>query len=145
MSEDSVNYEVKPIGVVHCEFKDKSTTPKNGRREKAPAAIEIFPEYKDCLLGIEKLKYICILAWFHLSERDVHIITFRHRPEDQRPPPRGVFNSRSPVRPNPIGLSVLDLEKVDGLNLHVKGIDCVDGTYILDIKSYDPCLDNPFN
>lgn len=133
-------YSVTPVGFIETEFKDIASVPLNGRENEPPGVISILPEYKDCLVGLEEFQYIYALAWMHLSDRDVQLVTPRMYRDK---PPRGVFASRSPVRPNPIGLTLLEITKIDGLKIYVKGADLLDGTPILDIKKFDHCLDSP--
>jgi len=101
------------------------------------ATIRIFPDFCDALLGVEGYSHLQILYWFHLRDNN------KHRGVLQVTPPRhegapltGVFACRSPSRPNPIGLTVVELLGVDGCRLRVSGLDALDGSPIVDLKPY---------
>jgi tRNA-Thr(GGU) m(6)t(6)A37 methyltransferase TsaA len=98
------------------------------------AVIEIFPKYADGLLRIEKNSHLWILTWFHLARRDT-LSTVPYR-VDPNAPSYGVFALRTPVRPNPVGLSLVHLDKVEGRMLYVTGMDAVNRTSVIDIKPY---------
>ena len=121
---------LKPIGIVKSPYKEPGKMPIPGRG----GVIEVFPEYIDALLHIEENSHLWILTWFHLSRRDV-LTTVPHR-IDSGLPEYGVFSLRSPVRPNPVGLSLVRLKRVEGNVLHVSGLDAVDRTPVIDIKPY---------
>ncbi len=121
-----------PIGIVHSPFKGKENTPQQtfyGR--DISATVEVFPEYVDGLFDIEKISHIILLCHFHKS--NTKTLTAKP-PQDEKT--RGVFASRSPNRPNPIGLSTVRLLKVCGRILYVRNVDIIDGTPVLDIKPY---------
>jgi tRNA-Thr(GGU) m(6)t(6)A37 methyltransferase TsaA len=127
----------KPIGVIHTLFKDKKQTPiQPVFSENSPGTIELFPEYTDGLKDIEGFSHIFLLYHFHRADG----CTLRLMPflEDKK---RGIFAVRHFNRPNPIGLSLVKLEKVTGNILEVSGIDILDGTPLLDIKPYVPKFD----
>jgi tRNA-Thr(GGU) m(6)t(6)A37 methyltransferase TsaA len=126
---------LEPIGIVRTSLATKVEAARQPRAAQgASARIELFPgrNFEHALEDLAQWKLIWVIFWFH------------HNP-GWRPkvlPPRstsgrkGVFSTRSPHRPNPIGLSVVRLEKVDGLNLHVLDADMLDGTPVLDLKPY---------
>ena len=125
------------IGVIRSPFREPKGTPI-----QPPAArgvegrVELFPEYVDGLKDIEGFSYIVLIYHFHLSGAP----RLRVRPYmDERE--RGVFATRAPARPNPIGLSVVRLLGIEGNVLHVSDVDIVDGTPLLDIKPYVPQFD----
>jgi tRNA-Thr(GGU) m(6)t(6)A37 methyltransferase TsaA len=91
----------------------------------------VFERYAAALRGIEAFTHLHVLYWMHQSPRTVLVQRPRHRPEL-----RGAFALRSPVRPNPIALSLCPLLKVEGRVLTVRGLDCIDGTPLLDLKPY---------
>ena len=102
--------------------------------ETGHQTIEVFPEYADGLLGIERVRELQVLYWMHrVSEADRGVLQ-AHPRGDSSKPGRGVFALRSPMRPNPIGSTVVALEKVDGARLTVSGLDAFDGSPVLDIK-----------
>ena len=127
--------EFNPIGVVHSHLKDRNQAPRHYSVSEEEGIIEVYPEFIEGLYRIEEREYLIVLFNFHLSKPgkvEMH----------QTPPtsgtPKGVFSTCSPNRPNPIGLSIVKLLKVDGNKLHVKKIDMLDGTPVLDIKPYKP-------
>ena len=124
---------LKPIGVVHSPFKTLDQTPRWGTLTDATGEIEIFPQYEEGLFRIEEYRSIEVLFYFHESRRDILKVTPPHDKKE-----RGVFASRAPVRPNPIGLTQMDLLEKKGRFLKVKNIDMLDGTPVLDIKQHSP-------
>ena len=127
----------KPIGVVHSPFKEPEGTPiQSAASINSEAVIEIFPEFSEGLLDLEQYSHIYILYHLHLSQKKgLTVIPFL----DTKP--HGVFATRSPARPNSIGLSVVNLEKIEGNQLYIKNIDILDGSPVLDIKPYIPQFD----
>lgn len=124
----------KPIGVLHSELTRLEDVPSHWTRSDLEGEIEIFEEYREGLKGIEELDYIVVIFLFHKSMKECSLL---QKPlyEDRI---RGVFSICSPFRPNPLGLSVVRLLSVNENILHVKNIDMIDGTPILDIKPYIP-------
>jgi len=117
----------KPIGIAHTPFKDKA--PYQYFVSDAVAKIEIFPEYEEGLEGIENFSMLLIIFHFHKSKDKPLKVKPRLYNEI-----RGVFATRSPARPNAIGVSEVKLIRRVGRILYVKGVDMLDGTPILDIK-----------
>jgi len=114
---------LRPIGVAY------RTDEENVMR------IEVYTEYTEALDGIEKLTHINVLYWMHrLTENDRGKLKVHPRGDMDRPL-TGVFATRSPVRPNPIGLTCVELLKREGNVLFVKGLDALDGSPVIDIKS----------
>jgi tRNA (adenine37-N6)-methyltransferase len=128
-----------PIGVVRSPFKDRVSAPRQPYAAKGTrGTIELLADrnFEHALSDLESWDHIWVLFWFHLNEG--------WRPKVLPPRSkkrRGVFSTRSPHRPNPIGLSVLELESVEGLTIHVRNLDILDGTPVLDIKPYVPFAD----
>jgi tRNA (adenine37-N6)-methyltransferase len=130
---------LRPIGVVRSPFVDRVSTPRQPAAARGVrGTIELFAgrHFEHALADLDTWDHIWVLFWFHLNTG--------WRPKVL--PPRsatkkGVFATRSPYRPNPLGLSVLALEAVEGLTLHVRDVDLVDGTPVLDIKPYVPFTD----
>lgn len=107
------------------------------------AKIRIFPEFCPGLKGIEDFSHIIILYWFHLRDREEERRTLQVVPRRHPGAPQvGVFTSRSPSRPNPIGLCVVELTKIENCILFVKGLDAFEGSPIIDIKPYLPRADS---
>lgn len=123
----------QPIGVMHCELTDSESAPKFYTESQVSGIIEIYEEYAQGLSGIEDYQYIIVLFHFHKSKG--YNLMQRRRGKGEL---RGVYSLCSPMRPNPIGMSILRLERVEGAMLHVNSIDLLDGTPILDIKPYKP-------
>jgi len=119
------------IGVLHGDIRSRAEAPKNYSESDRTGIIEIFPEYLDGLDGIKAGQTIVVLFWLHRSDRD----TLKVYPRGDRSRGLcGVFNTRSPMRPNPIAISELKVLAVDGNHLEVCGLDILDGTPVIDIK-----------
>ena len=127
----------KPIGILHSPFKEAKGTPiQASAAEDISGTVEVFPEYVDGLKDIEGFSHIILIYHFHLSRQSPLII--KPYLEDKE---HGIFATRGPSRPNSIGISVVRLIKVKENILHVKDIDVVDRTPLLDIKPYVPEFD----
>lgn len=130
---------VAPIGTLRTPFPDRASAPRQPAAARGvPGTVELFPDgrFEHALSDLESFPYIWVLFWFHLNEGwKGKVLPPRSATR------RGVFATRSPYRPNPIGLSVLRLERVEGLVLHVLDVDMIDGTPVLDIKPYLPYTD----
>jgi tRNA-Thr(GGU) m(6)t(6)A37 methyltransferase TsaA len=129
------------IGKVRTPWATRSEAPKNPReaRERGrQARIEIDPPYRAGLQGLERFSHAFVLYWMHEARRDLIVQMPKHRSE-----PRGTFALRSPVRPNPIALSVVRILGIDAGagTIEIDAIDCLDGTPLLDIKPYLPSID----
>lgn len=125
--------ELVPIGEIRTPYSSLDDCPRHGRDDHAGAVLEVFPQYEDALLDIESASHLHVLYWLDLAERSELV---RKTPHDRVV--RGVFAIRSPVRPNPIGLSVARLVRREGTRLTVSGLDCLDGTPLIDLKPYVP-------
>ena len=122
----------QPIGYVRSPYKTTNDVPKGlGAEHKAEGILEILPELEIGLTDVEGFSHLFVLWIFDRSYESKLLST---PPSDTTP--HGVFASRSPRRPNPIGLTVVELLRRDGTLLHVRGIDMLDATPILDIKPY---------
>jgi tRNA-Thr(GGU) m(6)t(6)A37 methyltransferase TsaA len=125
-------WRVKAIGHVRSQYQDTQEIPRGlGAQHTAEGTIEILPAFEDGLLDIEGFSHLFVIWVFHRAE-ECHLVGTP--PSDTRP--HGVFAMRSPRRPNPIGLSVVELMGRDGRFLRVRGVDMLDGTPVLDIKPY---------
>ena len=125
-------FSMKPIGFVRSGYTDKRDIPKGlGAKHDAEGVIEIEPEFAAGLMDIEGFSHLFVIWAFDRSEG---FSLQGGTPIDSRP--HGVFATRSPMRPNPIGLTVVELLGLDGAKLRVRGIDMLDGTPVLDIKPY---------
>lgn len=122
----------RPIGFVRSGYAATSEIPKGlGAKHEAEGVLEILPEFEAGLMDIEGFSHLAVIWVFDRAEGGELVAT---PPSDDRP--HGVFATRSPRRPNPIGLSVVELLGREGPRLHVRGIDMLDGTPILDLKPY---------
>ena len=125
-------FTLHPVGYVRSPYAQANQVPRGpGTQHQAEGLLEILPEFEEGLLDIEGFSHLFVIWAFHKS--DGYALT-GVPPTDDRP--HGVFATRSPYRPNPIGLTVVELLGRDGRNLRVRGIDMLDGTPILDIKPY---------
>lgn len=132
-TDGSPAIEMRPIGVVRSPYRETAEIPKGPRAEHhAEGTLEIRPELEGGLQDIEGFSHLFVLWAFHRSEGYDLLAKV---PLDGQAP-HGVFATRSPRRPNPIGLSVVELLGRDGPRLRVRGVDMLDGTPILDIKPY---------
>jgi tRNA-Thr(GGU) m(6)t(6)A37 methyltransferase TsaA len=127
----------KPIGIIHSPFKEPKGTPiQPAGANGTNGTVEIFPAYAEGLKDIEGFSHIILLYHFHLSKEP----TLLAKPFMDNET-HGVFAMRGPSRPNPIGISVVRLVRVEGNMLHIRDVDIVDGTPLLDIKPYIPEFD----
>jgi tRNA-Thr(GGU) m(6)t(6)A37 methyltransferase TsaA len=102
----------------------------------APARIELLPEFAPGLLKLEKNSHVWVLAWLNAAERDVLQVIPRGVTERTPENLHGVFAVRSPVRPNPIGMTATRIERIEGASIQVERLDFLDGTPVVDIKPY---------
>jgi len=129
--------EITPIGTIRSPF----TSPEGMPIQPAGATsvkgqVEVLSAYQDGLQDLDGFSHIILLYLFHRSRGfELKVVPFLDTTS------RGVFATRAPKRPNPIGLSVVQLERIEGRILHVQGIDVLDGTPLLDIKPYVPEFD----
>ena len=126
-------FTTQPIGFIHSPYHDTSSIPKGlGARHVTEGAIELLREFEPGLQDIEGFSHLFVLWEFDRAEG---FDLIAHPPSDEKRP-HGVFATRSPRRPNPIGLTVVELLGRDGASLRVRGLDMLDGTPVLDIKPY---------
>lgn len=117
------------IGRIRTPWTSRMETPRQGRVDGPLCRIEVFPPWGQALAGIARYERLEVLYWLHLSRRDLVL----QSPANDGSL-RGTFAIRSPVRPNPIGTSIATLVGQDGTTLLVRGLDCLDGTPLLDLK-----------
>lgn len=123
----------RPIGFANTPYTETGQIPKGpGTKHDAEGVLKLLPEFEPGLLDVEGFSHLYVIWEFDRSQ-DYDLIA--HPPADDRRP-HGVFATRSPRRPNPIALTTVELLRRDGTNLHVRGVDMLDGTPILDIKPY---------
>ncbi|MEW5424213.1 tRNA (N6-threonylcarbamoyladenosine(37)-N6)-methyltransferase TrmO [Amorphus sp. 3PC139-8] len=117
------------IGRIHTPWTSRADTPRQGEAEGPVCRIEVFSPWVEALDGIEANARLEVLYWLDRSRRDLVWQVPRSHGE-----PKGTFALRSPVRPNPIGTSIVTLDRREGATLYVRGLDCLDGTPLLDLK-----------
>jgi tRNA-Thr(GGU) m(6)t(6)A37 methyltransferase TsaA len=133
MGEDLLTYAMRPIGFVRSPYRDTSQIPKGpGAEHRAEGTLELRPELEPGLQDIDGFSHLFVI-WVFDRAGGADLVA--HVPLDPETP-HGVFASRSPRRPNPIGLSVVELLGREGPRLRVRGVDMLDGTPVLDIKPY---------
>jgi tRNA-Thr(GGU) m(6)t(6)A37 methyltransferase TsaA len=128
----------RPIGVIHSPFKSKEGVPIQPVYGKGVEGyVEIFPEYAEGLKDLDGFSHVILIYHFHLSSGyDLLVKPFLDSEM------RGVFATRAPKRPNPIGISIVRLKEINGSIVHICDVDILDGTPLLDIKPYVPEFDN---
>jgi tRNA-Thr(GGU) m(6)t(6)A37 methyltransferase TsaA len=130
--------ELNPIGVVHSPFKEATGTPIQASMAQATlGTVEVFPAFAEGLKDLDGFDRIWLLYWFDRATVPKMVVT--PYLDDQ---PHGVFATRAPARPNPIGMSAVRLLRIEGCLLHVADVDILDGTPVLDIQPYVPRFDH---
>jgi tRNA-Thr(GGU) m(6)t(6)A37 methyltransferase TsaA len=125
-------FRMRAIGHIHSPYRETSQIPRGlGTKHTAEGVLEVLPEFADGLKDIEGFSHIIVVWVFHKSEGYDLV---GKSPSDSKP--HGVFASRSPRRPNPIGLTAVELLRRQGSSLYLRGVDMLDGTPVLDIKPY---------
>ena len=133
--------EYRPIGIIHSPFKNPEGTPIQPSAAKGVRGeIDVYPEFAEGLTDLAGFSHIILLYHFHLSKK----FNLKVKPflDDEH---HGLFATRAPARPNPIGLSVARLTKIENTILHVQDMDIIDKTPLLDIKPYVPEFDQREN
>jgi tRNA-Thr(GGU) m(6)t(6)A37 methyltransferase TsaA len=126
-----LRFELRPVGRVESPLTDRASAPKQGD-EGAPDAWLVFdPEAHAALDGLRAGDEVLVLTWLHLADREVLRV---HPRDDLARPEQGVFTTRSSDRPNPIGLHRVTVLAVEGARVHVRPLEAVDGTPVLDLK-----------
>ena len=124
-------FSIQPIGILHCDLTDRAHTPKLYDESSHVGTIEIYPEFIEGLAGMQKGDTIVVLFWLDRADRSILKVYQRG---DKSKPKRGIFSTRSPVRPNPVAISELLVLDIDINILTVKGLDILDSTPVIDIK-----------
>lgn len=130
--------QLTQIGTIHSPFIEPKGTPIQSAAAKGvEGTVEIFEAYSEGLKDLDGFSHIILLYYFHqVGESKLKVKPFM---DDK---PHGVFSTRAPNRPNPIGMSTVRLLKIEGNILHVEGLDMIDGTPLLDLKPYVPGIDD---
>lgn len=131
MQEASGSLRIDAIGVVKSRLEDRRLAPMQGGEGAPDAWIEIEPRYADALRGVRIGDELIVITWLHLADRDVLRV---HARGDTSRPKTGVFATRSPARPNPLGVHRVTVRGIEELRLRVGPMEAVDGTPVLDIK-----------
>lgn len=129
-------YSLSPIGFLRSSLKQREDAPRQGREGAPDAWLEVEPAVAEGLEGIEVGQEVILITWLHQSQRDVLKV---HPRGDETIPLAGVFATRSPDRPNPLGLHRVTVREIAGNRLKVGPIEAIDGTPVVDIK---PVLDH---
>lgn len=133
--EEKQGLELEPIGIIHSPYKDREEA-HQGHKSEAISQIEVFKEFEEGLQDIEGFSHIIVIYWFHKSQ-GYHLLV--RTPWDETP--HGLFATRSPHRPCPLALTVVELVAREKNVLKVKGLDAIDGSPLLDIKPYIAAVD----
>jgi tRNA-Thr(GGU) m(6)t(6)A37 methyltransferase TsaA len=131
------SFIVRTIGIIHSPYLSRDDAPRQGRFSDALITLEILPEFAEGLQDIEKEPHLIVLYWLDRSDREKLKAIPPHTGIEH-----GVFATRSPDRPNPIGICIVKLVRREGNLLFVRGLDAIDGTPLLDIKPYSLDLDS---
>ena len=128
---DPVEPELRPIGVISSDLKARGAAPKQGSEGAPDAWLEVHPWAAAGLRGVAVGDELIVITWLHLARRDVFEV---HPRSDRRNPLTGVFATRSPDRPNPLGLHPVVVRALEGRRLLVGPLEALDGTPVVDIK-----------
>ncbi|WP_319760958.1 tRNA (N6-threonylcarbamoyladenosine(37)-N6)-methyltransferase TrmO [Maridesulfovibrio sp.] len=127
-----MNTTLEIIGYIRSTIKDRKNAPKQGCEGGVEAIVEIKEDYKDSMDGLSVGSKIILLSWLHAADRSCQKV---HPRGDLSRPIRGVFSTRSPDRPNPIGLHPVTITEINGCEMKVHPVEAIDGTPLVDIKS----------
>lgn len=132
-----MSLEIKPIGVIRTPFKSKNKIPIQASKSDTTAEAEVFPEYSEGLDSLDGFSHAILLYWFHRAQSPkLKVTPFLDTME------RGLFSTRAPSRPNPIGLSIVKIIRIEGNIVRFKGADMLNDTPLIDIKPFVPEFDN---
>jgi tRNA-Thr(GGU) m(6)t(6)A37 methyltransferase TsaA len=123
--------EVRALGWVESALTDVAAAPRQGDEGAPEATLRFEPEVADALRDLRAGDQVLVLTWLHLADRSVLAV---HPRGDATRPLTGVFGTRSPDRPNPIGLHAVTIRGIDGLRIQVTGLEAIDGTPVIDVK-----------
>ena len=126
------SYTLEPVGFIRSALKRREEAPRQGSEGGPDAWLEIEPQFAEALLGIEVGHELIVITWLHEARRDILKV---HPRSDESRPLTGVFYTRSPARPNPLGLHPVTVREIDGMRVKIGPIEAFDGTPVVDIKS----------
>jgi tRNA-Thr(GGU) m(6)t(6)A37 methyltransferase TsaA len=132
----SMDYTLHPIGQIQSTLTERKNAPRQGNEGAPDAWLEVDPTYAKALLRLAVGDEVLVFTWFHRSNRDTLEVYPRDDPQNRL---TGVFATRSPDRPNPIGLHRVTVREISGLRVRIGPIEAIDGTPVVDIK---PILSN---
>jgi len=130
--KDTKQYLLEPVGLIRSDLKKRKNAPRQGYFGAPEAWLEIAPRFAKCLERVAVGDEVILLTWLHRARRTVMKV---HPGRDMNNPLTGVFGTRSPDRPNPIGLHRVKILERDGLRLRVGPLEAIDGTPVVDIKT----------
>ena len=128
---DAMTYEVRPVGHVESVLRDHADAPRQADEGAPDAWLVLDPALREAAADIAPGDELVVITWLHEADRDVLVV---HPRSDPSRPPTGVFSTRSPARPNPLGLHTVRVLDVDGTRIHVDALEAVDGTPVVDVK-----------
>jgi tRNA-Thr(GGU) m(6)t(6)A37 methyltransferase TsaA len=126
------SYTLEAVGFIRSTLKRREEAPRQGSEGGPDAWLEIEPQFAEALLGMEVGHELIVITWLHEARRDVLKV---HPRSDESRPLTGVFYTRSPARPNPLGLHPVTVREIDGRRVKIGPIEAFDGTPVVDIKS----------
>ena len=130
------HFRINPIGIIHTPFNRREECPFQGAGGKVTGEIILNKDLQPALKDLDRVTHLFLLTFMdHANRKRLQTVT------PHGPGIHGTFATRSPHRPNPIGLTVVRLIKIKGCRLHVRGVDCLNGTPVIDIKPYHPEID----
>jgi tRNA-Thr(GGU) m(6)t(6)A37 methyltransferase TsaA len=125
------DYQLQPVGWVESPLTDRDAAPKQGDEGAPPARIVLRPEVREAAADLRVGDKVLVLTWLHQGDRDVLSV---HPRGDRNRPRQGVFSTRSPDRPNPIGLHAVTIVSIEDDAIGVANLEAIDGTPVLDVK-----------
>jgi len=131
--------ECLQVGIIRSPYRTHDEAPRQGAWANETCTLKIAQRFKPALIGLDQYTHIWVLFWADRADRDV-VTSDRHRRWGEE---RGIFASRSPARPNPIGLTVCEIIALEDCTVTVRGLEALDGTPIVDIKPFVAELDCP--
>jgi tRNA-Thr(GGU) m(6)t(6)A37 methyltransferase TsaA len=132
MSDKMNSYTLQPVGFIRSALKTRAEAPRQGPEGAPDAWLEIEPRFAEAILGMEVGHELIVITWLHQADRSV---LKNHPRSDPSRPLTGVFYTRSPARPNPLGLHPVTVREISGMRLRIGPIEVFDGTPVVDIKS----------
>jgi tRNA-Thr(GGU) m(6)t(6)A37 methyltransferase TsaA len=128
---NELTYELRTVGWVESPLTDRDAAPKQGDEGAPPARVVFRPEFAEAAADLRIGDEVIVLTWLHQGRRDVLSV---HPRSDPTRPRQGVFSTRSPDRPNPIGLHSVTVAGIEGNAVDVRDLEAIDGTPVIDVK-----------